>query len=465
MSAAEKTIPTELGTKKISTLLKEYAVPGIIAMTAVSLYNMVDSIFIGHIKDVGSLAISGLAVTFPFMNLATALGTLIGIGTSTMISILLGQGNQEMARKVFGNQISMSSICSIAFTIISLLFLEPILYFFGASPATMPYAKEYMVITLIGMFITNHYFGFNNCIRAAGNPKLAMKLTIFTVLCNSALDPLFIFTLDLGVKGAAIATLISQVIALAYSIYYTFKPESVLKLSKKIFRIKSRIAKDILSIGMGPFLMNSASCIVSLFINQQLRKYGGDLNIGAFGIVNKISFLFTMVITGFIQGMQPIAGYNFGSRQYGRMKEVYKYTALWATVVSVLCFFFCTFLPRQTASIFTNDPELLELSAHGLFITNICFIIVGFQMVTTTFFQCIGMVRKSIVLSVSRQLLFLVPLLYILPLIYDVDGIWYSFPVSDLMAALLTIAMMISLFRKLSRLKDGEDPSFLGGQI
>ena len=458
-------VPTELGTQKISTLLKQYAVPGIIAMTASSLYNMVDSIYIGHIRDVGSLAISGLAVTFPLMNLSSALGTLVGVGASTMISVLLGQKNYEAANKVLANEITLNTILGVAFAIITLAFLHPILHFFGASENTYPFARDYMTILLLGNVFTHLYFGLNSCIRAAGNPRLAMGLTIFTVTFNSILDPILIFALDMGIQGAAIATIVSQILALAWAMRYFMRKDNFLHFPKGLFALDWRIAKSSLAIGMGPFLMNAAACIVTLFINQQLRKYGGDLSLGAYGIVNRISFLFVMIVMGLNQGMQPIAGYNFGARKYARMKETYKLTALWATVVTTLGFIISEFLSEPAVSLFTSDPVLKELSVGGLRCMNIVFPIVGFQMVATNFFQCLGMVSKSIFLSLSRQLLFLVPLIYILPGFLDVKGVWYSFPISDIITAIVTGIFLLSLFRKVNRLQDGDDPGILGSRI
>ena len=312
-------VPVELGTKKVGSLLKEYAVPGIIAMTAMSLYNMVDSIYIGHIKNIGSYAISGLAVTFPLMNLSTALGTLVGAGASTIISVLIGQKNYDVANKVLANEVTLNLIIGIIFSIITLLFLEPILYFFGASDNTMPYAKDYMTIILFGNVFTHLYFGLNNCIRASGNPRIAMGLTIFTVAFNSILDPILIFGFDMGIKGAAIATVASQIIALSYAWMHFMNKSNFIHFPKGIFKLDWKMAKASLEIGMGPFLMNSASCIVTLFINQQLRKYGGDMSLGAYGIVNRINFLFVMIVMGLNQGMQPIAGYNYGARRYKRV--------------------------------------------------------------------------------------------------------------------------------------------------
>ena len=460
--------PTELGTRPIGALIRQYAVPGIIAMTASSLYNMVDSIFIGHIPDVGSLSMSGLAVTFPLMNISTAFGTLVGVGAATMISVLLGQKNYKSAEKVLCNDITLNVITGILFTIVSLVWMDPILRFFGASDVTLPYARDYMTIIALGNAVTHLYFGLNSIVRSSGNPKLAMGLTLFTVTSNAILDPIFIYTLGLGIQGAAIATVLCQTMALGYTLWYFMDQKRFLHLprSLKIFRVDWRIASDSLSIGMGPFLMNLASCIVVLFINQQLVKWGGDLALGAYGIVNRITFLFIMVVTGFNQGMQPIAGYNFGSRQYGRVREVYVKTAFWATIVTTAGFIVSEFLPDAAVSIFTNDPILEEKAARGLRMMNPVFPIVGFQMVTTNLFQCLGMVKKSIFLSLSRQLLFLLPCIYILPPILESEaGVWYSFPISDTVSAIITAILAWNLIVKLGKLKDGDDPSILGSQL
>ncbi len=461
-------VPTELGTKPIGSLIRQYAVPGIIAMTASSLYNMVDSIYIGHIPEVGSLSMSGLAVTFPLMNISTAFGTLVGVGAATMISVLLGQKNYQVANRVLANEVTLNIITGLTFTLVTLLWMDPILRFFGASDATLPYARSYMLIIALGNAVTHLYFGLNSIVRSSGNPKLAMGLTLFTVTSNAILDPIFIFVLGMGIQGAALATVLCQLMALLITFRYFLNPERFLHLPRKIksYRVDWRIAKDSLAIGMGPFLMNLASCIVVLFINQQLVKWGGDLALGAYGIVNRISFLFVMIVMGFNQGMQPIAGYNYGARQYGRVREVYLKTAGWATLVCIVGFLVSEFLPGPTVGIFTNDPELHTLAERGLRLMNIAFPIVGFQMVTSNLFQCLGMVKKSIFLSLSRQLLFLLPCIYLLPAVLESEaGVWYSFPISDTVAAIITAIMGIALLKKLSRLKDGDDPSILGSQI
>lgn len=460
-----RTAPTELGTKKIGTLLKEYAVPGIIAMTASSLYNMVDSIFIGHIPEAGPLAISGLAVTFPLMNLSTALGTLVGVGASTMLSVLLGQKNYEASNKVLANEVTLNTIFGTVFAVFCLLFLDPILTFFGASANTLPYARDYMRIILFGNVVTHLYFGLNNMIRASGNPRLAMGLTLFTVISNAVMDPIFIFVLGLGIKGAALATVLCQMMALAFTLRYFLNRDRFLHLPKGIFALDWKVARSSLTIGMGPFLMNSASCIVSIFINQQLMKYGGDLSIGAYGIVNRVSFMFIMIVMGLNQGMQPIAGYNYGARQYSRVRKVYLLTALCATIVMTFGFVIGEFWPDAIVRIFTGDAELAAIADKGLRVVFLSFPIVGFQMVATNLFQCLGMVRKSIFLSLSRQLLFLVPLLYLLPGWFEVRGVWYAFPISDVIASVVTFFFLAGLFSKFGSMKDGDDPAILGSNL
>ena len=463
MSETRSAIPTELGTEKIGKLLKQYALPAIIAQTASSLYNMVDSIFIG--QGVGPLAISGLAVTFPLMNLSTAFGTLVGAGAATMLSVLLGQKNYKAANKVLGNVVSLNIILGFIFMAVALIFIDPILYFFGASENTLPFAKEYIQIILYGNIVTHLYFGLNAAMRSSGSPKKAMALTIFTVIFNTILDPIFIFVFDMGIAGAAWATVIAQTVAMFVVLHHFSNRERPFHFEKGIVSLDMRVAKDSLAIGMGPFLMHAAACLVTLFINQQLRKYSGDLGIGAYGICNRFIFMFVMICMGLNQGMQPIAGYNYGARKYSRVKEVFWKTAKIAMIITSICFIIGMFIPRAAVGIFTHDEELMTLSAKALRILVIAFPIVGFQMIATNFFQSLGMVRKSVILSLSRQILFLLPLLYLLPLGMGDNGVWASYPISDTLATLLTIFMLGRLFKKFSTLKDGEDPSILGSQL
>ncbi len=461
--AEKSAIPVELGTEKIGRLLKQYALPAIIAQTASSLYNMVDSIFIG--QGVGPLAISGLAVTFPLMNLSTAFGTLVGAGAATMLSVLLGQKNYKAANKVLGNVVSLNVILGLLFMAVALIFIDPILYFFGASENTLPYAKEYIQIILYGNIVTHLYFGLNAAMRSSGNPKKAMALTIFTVVFNTILDPIFIFVFDMGIAGAAWATVIAQTAAMIVVLKHFSDKSRAFHFEKGIFKLDPRVAKDSLVIGMGPFLMNAAACLVTLFINQQLRDYSGDLGIGSYGICNRFIFMFIMICMGLNQGMQPIAGYNYGAKQYSRVKEVFWMTAKFGTIVTTICFCIGMFIPRLASGIFTHDEELLNMSAEGLRILTIGFPIVGFQMIGTNFFQCLGMVKKSIILSLSRQLLFLLPLLYCLPLWMGANGVWMSFPISDVLSAILTAILLRRLFKKFNTLKDGEESTILGSNL
>lgn len=447
------TIPTSLGTESIPKLLKQYAVPAIIAMTASSLYNMVDSAYIG--QGVGPMAISGLAVTFPLMNLSTAFGTLVGVGASTLISVLLGQRNYSVARRVLGNVIIMNCVIGLLFMALSLLFLDPILYFFGASEATIPYAREYMQVVLIGNIITHLYFGLNAVLRAAGHPRKAMYATILTVALNTILDPIFIFVLDMGIRGAAIATVISQLVSLIWQIKIFSNKDEFLHFSKDMMKFDSKIAYRSLSIGMAPFLMNVASCFIVILINKGLQTYGdmemaggGDLSIGAYGIINRLSFLFVMVVMGFTQGMQPIAGYNYGAQLYDRVIKVLRLTIICATIVMTAGFLVAMIFPELMVKIFTSDPQLIDLSSKGARLVFLAFPIVGFQIVTSNFFQSLGMAKKAIFLSLSRQLLFLAPCLIILPRLIGVKGVWLSLPISDIISTIVTIFMLRTLLKQ-----------------
>ena len=442
---AQKT-PTALGTESIGKLLMQYAVPAIIAMTASSLYNMVDSIFIGH--GVGTMALSALALTFPLMNLGAAFGALVGVGAATLISVKLGQKDYDTAQRVLGNVFVLNILLGLAFTVIVFPFLNPILYFFGGSDETVEYARQFMEIILLGNVVTHLYLGLNAVLRASGHPKQAMYATIATVAINTILAPIFIFMFDWGIRGAAIATVSAQVIALLWQLKQFNNANELLHFRRGIFRLKRKIVFDSLAIGMSPFLMNLAACLIVILINQGLKKYGGDLAIGAFGIVNRLVFIVVMIVMGLNQGMQPIAGYNFGAKLYDRVSKVLKLTIIYATCVTTFGFLVGMLAPNLVVGIFTSDAELTELSATGLRITVMFFPIIGFQMVTSNFFQSIGMAGKAIFLSLTRQMLILLPCLLILPHFFGVAGVWYSMPVSDLLASLIALVMLVYQFRK-----------------
>jgi len=432
--------PVELGTDNIGKLLKRYATPAIIAMLASSLYNMVDSIFIG--QGVGPLAISGLAVTFPLMNIAVAFGTLVGVGASTLISILLGQQDYKMANRVLGNVVILNVVISALVTFLALVFMDPILYFFGASENTITYAREYMVVIMWGNIISHLYHGLNAVLRSSGRPRLAMSATILAVVLNVILDPIFIFVFKMGIRGAAVATVLAQVVALVWVVKALSDKSHVLHFSREIFQFDFKIAGRSLAIGMSPFLMNIASCFVVILINNQLKRYGGDLAIGAYGISNRLGFLFFTITMGLNQGMQPIAGYNYGARKFGRVKEVLKLTIFYSVAALSLGFLAGLLVPKQAVALFTRDAELQAIAARAFRIMVLMFPIVGFQAVVTNFFQCIGKVGKSIFLSLSRQLLFLVPFLATFPLVWGLDGVWWSIPASDAVSAIAAFFMI-----------------------
>ena len=440
----------ELGTKPVGRLLLQYALPAIVAMTASSLYNMVDSIFIG--QGVGAMAISGLAITFPFMNLSAAFGACIGVGSSTSISVRLGQKDYDSAKEIFGNNISLNIIVGIIFAAVTLTFLDPILMFFGASDQTLPYAREYMQVILLGNMFTHLYFGLNAILRSASKPRHAMYATIFTVALNTILDPIFIYGLHLGIRGAAIATILSQITALTWQCRQFSNPNDILHFERGIYKLKAAHVKNILGIGMSPFFMQATSCLIVILLNKSLVHYGGDLSVGAFGIVNRISFLFFMVIFGLNQGMQPIAGYNYGAMHFDRLMQVLKYAMIAATVVSTAGWIVSEAFPYYCARVFTTDKELISIAERGLRVANITLPIVGYQIVVTNFFQSIGKAKVSIFLSLSRQLIFLLPLLILLPTLFGLDGVWASMPASDTVAAVVAFVIMRKYMKEFNML-------------
>ena len=443
---SQKRNATELGTQPIGKLLMQYAIPAIIAMTASSIYNMVDSIFIG--QGVGPLAISGLAITFPFMNLGAAFGAMVGVGASTLISVKLGQRDYGTAQTVLGNVITLNLIIGIAFSIITLMFLDPILYFFGASADTIGYARDYMLIILAGNVFSHMYFGLNAVLRASGHPQKAMYATINTVVINTLLDPLFIYVFDWGIRGAAIATIIAQVISLIWQFKILTDKNELLHLRRGIYHLQSKIVKNIIAIGLSPFCMNVASCFIVIFINKGLKEYDGDLAIGAYGIVNRLVFICVMIVMGITQGMQPIAGYNFGAQQFDRVTRVLKLSIYGATAMTTLTFLVGELLPDVAVRLFTTDEGLISRAADGFRIVVLFFPIVGFQMITSNFFQSIGMANKAIFLSLTRQLLFLLPCLIILPTFMGAAGIWWSMPISDLIASLVAGVLLYKQFQE-----------------
>lgn len=444
MDNKQKTL--ELGTKPVGKLLWQYALPAVVAMTASSLYNIIDRSVIGQV--VGPEAIAGLGITFPFMNLSAAFGAAVGVGASTCISVKLGQKDYQTAEHLLGNTVTLNLLVGLAFMVVCLVFLDPILRFFGASDVTLPYGRAFMQVILLGNMITHMYFGMNAVLRAAGKPRHAMYATLFTVACNIVLVIAFVWWFKWGIRGAALATVTSQTLALCWQMWILSNKNELLHLRRGIYRLKSTLVKNIIAIGISPFLMNLCSCLVVIFMNNRFVKYGGDMAVGAYSIANSMGMVFFMFVMGINQGMQPIAGYNYGAKDYGRMMRCLNLSILAATVVLTVGWLLAMAVPTQMARIFTTDPTLISMSATGIRINMLLFPLIGFQAVVTNFFQCIGRVKISIFLSLSRQLLILVPLIVVLPLFFGLDGVWASLPASDGIAALIAAGVMAKYMRQ-----------------
>ncbi|MCK9343921.1 MAG: MATE family efflux transporter [Massilibacteroides sp.] len=441
--------PTELGKQSISHLLKQYALPAITAMIASSLYNIADSIFIG--QGVGPMGIAGLAITFPLMNVTAAFASLVGVGAAAMISIKFGEDDYLAANKIFGNVLSLNLILGILVGALGLIFLDPILLFFGASKQTLPYAHDYMQVIMMGNVILHLYFGLNGIIRASGFPKLSMNFTILSVILNCIFTPLFIYQFDWGIKGAATGTILAQIISLAGQFYHFTKKGNILHLNRHTLSLKWQYIKNIISIGLSPFSMNLAACVIVILINRGLSQYGGDMAVGAYGILNRVVFLFIMIILGLNQGMQPIAGYNYGALNFSRVREVTLLTIKYATAISFTGFILGELFPYQIAAIFTKDEELIQMTATGLRIVLVGFPIVGFQIVGTNLFTSINKAKTSIFLALSRQILLLIPALLILPRFFGTKGIWYSLPTADYLSFILTLIVFTHQMKQLTK--------------
>ncbi len=454
--APSQEAPLELGTKSVPSLLFQYALPAIVAMAATSLLNIVDRIYIG--QGVGPLAISGLASTFPFMNLGAAFGAMVGVGSGAVISIRLGQGKYDMACQVLGNTLTLNLVVGLLFALVCWIFLDPMLMLFGASQNTIPYARDYMQVLLLGNVLSHSYLGFNNVLRSSGHPRKAMMCTIVAVLINCILDPVFIYALHWGIRGAALATVIAQTVSLVWQLFILSDKTHVVHLRRGTLRMRLHIVWQIVAIGMSPFLMNACACVVVILINHGMRKYGdllmpggGDIAVGAYGIDNTIIFFFLMIVMGINQGMQPIAGYNWGARLNARVWQVMRYAIMAATVITTAGFLLGELIPEFVVSLFTTDKDIIAIAARGFRIDVMVFPLVGTQMVISNLFQNIGHAGKSIILSLTRQALFLIPGLYLLPLAWGLDGVWAAMPMADGVSFLLAVVMLAWLVSYVKR--------------
>ena len=445
----------ELGTASIRSLLFKYAMPGIIAMTAMSIYNMVDSIFIGH--GVGAMALSGLTVAKPFMDICAAFGTLVGVGASSLVAIKLGEKDYRSANDILANVIILNVLLGALVMAVGLFWLDPILYAFGASDATISYAREYMEIILAGNILTHIYYGLNSMLRSIGHPRISMYATILAVSLNVSLDPIFIFVLDMGVRGAALATIISQLVSVIIELIIFLNPKEVIHFHRGIWRLKRDITMRALGIGTAPFLMHMAGCFVVIVLNNQLKRYGGDMAIATFGMTNRFMFFFAMIVMGIQQGMQPIVGYNYGANLHARMVRAYKLSVYCATCVMGVLWLLGVIWPEGFIRLFTHDELLIAQSIVPARIMLCVMFAIGFPMITGNFYTSIGMARKAIFLSLTRQVLFLIPLIISLPYLFNslgwepIWGVWWALPISDSLSVITAAIVINRDMRKFKR--------------
>lgn len=441
-----------LAEKPVGSLLMQYAIPAIVAMAASSVYNIIDGIFIG--QGVGAEAIMGLALTGPLMSLTAAFGAMVGVGAATLMSVKLGQKDYGTAQKILGNVVIMNLTLGIVLGLLLLVFINPILRFFGASDVTLPYARNFMSIILVGNVFTHMYLGLNALLRSTNRPQKAMCATIGTVVLNCILAPIFIFVLGWGIRGAATATIMAQMIMLTWQLRLFSNKDELIHLNRSIIKLDVKIVKESLLVGLPQFLINLCACLVAAMMTRSLTTYGGDMAVGAFGICNRFILFIVMVVIGLNQGMQPIAGYNFGARRYDRVLGVLNKALIFGSVITLTGFVIGVFFPTPFVSVFAKDsPQLIKLSAHALSCMVMMFPIVGIQIVSTAFFQSIGYAPKSIFLSLTRQLIFLVPAIFILPHLYadPLEGLWHAAPVADGLASVLAITLLVLQVKKFKK--------------
>ncbi len=441
-----------LAEKPVGSLLMQYAIPAIVAMAASSVYNIIDGIFIG--QGVGAEAIMGLALTGPLMSLTAAFGAMVGVGAATLMSVKLGQKDYGTAQKILGNVVIMNLTLGIVLGLLLLVFINPILRFFGASAVTLPYARNFMSIILVGNVVTHMYLGLNALLRSTNRPQKAMCATIGTVVLNCILAPIFIFVLGWGIRGAATATIMAQMIMLMWQLRLFSNKDELIHLNRSIIKLDVKIVKESLLVGLPQFLINLCACLVAAMMTRSLTTYGGDMAVGAFGICNRFILFIVMVVIGLNQGMQPIAGYNFGARRYDRVLGVLNKALIFGSVITLTGFVIGVFFPTPFVSVFAKDsPQLIKMSAHALSCMVMMFPIVGIQIVSTAFFQSIGYAPKSIFLSLTRQLIFLVPAIFILPHLYadPLEGLWHAAPVADGLASVLAITLLVLQVKKFKK--------------
>lgn len=442
-----------LGDAPIGKLLLQYSIPAIIGMVVNALYNIVDRMFIGNIPNIGSLAITGVGITMPIMTIILAFGMLIGIGATANISLNLGKGNRPTAEKLLGNAFTLSIIVGLAIAIVGTICANPILNLFGASENTLFYAKEYLNIILLGCTFNILSFSLNSTVRADGNPKMSSFTMVIGCGTNIILDYVFIFILNLGVKGAALATIISQAITFFIILYYYTAGNSNLKLKVENFKLKKHLVTMTFAIGIAPFATQIANSLVQVIANNALKTYGSDLAIGAMTVISSLNIIFMMPIFGINQGCQPIIGFNYGAKKYERAKEAFKYATIAACVICIIGFISIQCFPTQIISLFNNDPELTTLAIKGIRIYLLMMPVVGINIVATSYYQSIGKAKISMFVSLLRQVILLIPFTIILPKFIGLDGVWAAGACADSLSVIITLVLLKKEFKQLDKMQ------------
>lgn len=438
----------ELGQERISKLLLKYSIPAIIGMVVNALYVIVDRIFVG--QGVGPIGLSATTVAFPISLVIMAFGMLIGFGASAAISIKLGEQQKDQAEHILGNAFILLIISSALISTVGLIYMEPILKMFGASQEVLPLARDFVSVLLFGVIMQNIGFGLTNVIRAEGNPKMAMITMLISAFLNAGLNPLFIFVFHLGVKGSALATVVSSSVASIWIFLYFTGSKSLLKLKIKNLKLNIQIMGQIFSIGLAMFLMQLTASAITIIFNNSLKLYSGDVAIAAFGIINSVSLLLLMPVYGINQGAQPIIGYNYGARNFDRVKTALKLAIFSSTVITTVGFLIIQLFSRQILNIFiSNDEELVGIGSFGIRIFLLMLPILGIQ--STGYFQAVGKSTIAIILSLSRQVIFLLPTIFILPYFFHLNGIWAAEAVADFLATVLVAVFLIRELKQLDK--------------
>lgn len=439
----------QLGEQKVINLLMKFSIPAIIGMLVNALYNVIDRIFIGN--GVGSLGIAGTTVAFPVMLVMMAFSMLIGIGANSLVSIRLGENKKEEAEVIFGNSVSLLVLSSLVLTVVGLAVLEPLLKLMGASDQILPYAMDYLQIILIGGVFQSLGMGMNNFIRSEGNPRIAMYTMLIGAIINTVLDPVFIFVFDMGMKGAAIATILAQFISAVWVVLYFLRGKSLLKLRLKNMMLNPGVVAGILALGIAPFAMQLAASVQNFILNASLANYGGDIAISGMGIVNSIVTLMIMPIFGINQGVQPIIGYNYGARKFDRVKEAYKLAVIFATVIVIIGWILTRVCPEQLVYLFNRtDKELIDFGTMALRRFMLFLPFIGFQIVSSNYFQAVGKPTHSALLGLSRQVLILIPALLILPKFFGLVGVISAGPLADVISTVITGIFIFVEMKKLN---------------